>query len=162
MKKRILILGTQFLFIVLLLNPMVICYNVKILDKELNGDPTPPDQPTSGPGGSDYSHAGVKKSKYKSGAEQFWIFEPTDPTPATAPLIVFLHAWFEIFPFPHIVWIKHIVKHGNIVVYPIYQRNIFGDRQFTSNAITEVKHAIQELQQGNHVRPYQKDKRQWP
>jgi len=119
-----------------------------------NTEPTPPDQPTSGPGGSDYSHAGVKKSSYKFGAEQYWIFEPTNPTPATAPLIVFNHGWCAIFPFFYRAWIEHIVKHGNIVVYPRYQRGIyFGFRQFTSNAINAVKNAIQELQKGNHVRP---------
>ena len=53
--------------------------------------PMPPDQPTSGPGGSDYSHEGVQKSSYKWGAEQYWIFEPIGPKPESAPLIVFNH-----------------------------------------------------------------------
>jgi hypothetical protein len=139
-------------YLLLILVSIIILQNIGSAIKTT--EPAPPDQPISGPGGSDYSHAGVKKSSYKFGAEQYWIFEPTDPTPETAPLIVFNHGWSAMYPFFYRVWIEHIVKQGNIVVYPRYQRGLyFGFRQFSSNAITAVKNAIKELQQGNHVRP---------
>jgi len=144
MKTFMIVIFVACMFFIPLASPVFVALD----------EPTQPDQPTSGPGGSDYSHAGVKKSKYKSGAEQYWIFEPTDPTPSTAPLIVFNHGWCAIYPFFYRAWIEHIVKHGNIVVYPRYQRGFYiGFRQFSSNAITAVKNAIQELQQGNHVQP---------
>jgi len=38
-------------------------------------EPTQPDQPTSGPGGSDYPHLGVRKSRYGYGGNRYWIFE---------------------------------------------------------------------------------------
>ena len=117
-------------------------------------EPTQPEQPTSGPGGSDYSHLGVRKSRYGYGDNCYWIFEPCNPKPESAPLIVFIHGWYAIHPIIYIIWIEHIVKHGNIVVYPRYQEIFnFEFSQYSSNAITAVKNAIQELQQGNHVQP---------
>ena len=61
--------------------------------------PTAPTQPTEGPGGSNYSHLGVRESRYGWGSHQFWIFEPTDPTPTSAPLIVFNHGWGAFYPY---------------------------------------------------------------
>jgi dienelactone hydrolase len=116
--------------------------------------PTPPSQPTSGPGGSDYSHEGLQKSSYKWGAEQYWVFEPADPKPESAPLIVFNHGYFAIYPFFYQEWINHIVRKGNIVVYPRYQGVFFFDfRNFHSNAIDAVKDAIVTLNSGDHVIP---------
>lgn len=115
--------------------------------------PTPPDQPSSGPGGSDYQHNSVRETRYGWGAQQYWIFEPDDPMPESAPLIVFNHGWGAIHPIGYLVWIYHIVKKGNIVVYPRYEFLLRGSESFIKNAINAVKNAIQELQQGNHVQP---------
>ena len=116
--------------------------------------PTPPDQPTSGPGSSDCKHECVQKNSYKSGAEQYWIFEPISPKPESAPLIAFNHGYYAIFPFFYQDWINHIVRKGNIVVYPRYQGGFFfGFRNFHSNAINAVKDAIETLNSGDHVRP---------
>jgi hypothetical protein len=116
--------------------------------------PIPPQQPTTGPGGSNYSHADVIVHKYGGGALQYWLFEPTDPKPATAPLIVFNHGMWAAFPFWYQTWINHIVRRGNIVVYPKYQNTIVrGANHYYLNAITAVKNAITELEQGDHVKP---------
>jgi hypothetical protein len=144
MKKQILV----FFIICLLVIPLFDGISAKL------GDPNPPDQPTSGPGGSDYSHNKVIKTKYKWGAHQYWIFEPDDPKPETAPLIVFNHGWSAFFPIFYIKWINHIVKKGNIVVYPRYQLGLsIGYKEFPSNAIQAVKDALVELENGNHVTP---------
>ena len=117
-------------------------------------EPTPPSQPTSGPGGSDYIHGGVQKKSYKFGAQQYWIFEPSDPKPESAPVILFIHGYLVIYPFPYIDWINHIVRKGNIVIYPRYQQGfLFGYMNFYKNAINAVKNAIATLNSGNHVRP---------
>ena len=113
-----------------------------------------PDQPTSGPGGSDYSHKFVIKTRYNWGAQQYWIFEPFFPKPESAPLIVFNHGWLAMHPIIYREWINHIVKKGNIVVYPRYQAGLVrGFEEFTSNAINAVKEAINTLSSGWHVRP---------
>jgi len=144
MKKQILILFVTCLLLTLSAEAIV----SKV------GNPTPPDQPPSGPGGSDYAHNKVIKTRYKWGAHQYWIFEPDDPKPEYAPLIVFNHGWTAIFPIFYKEWIYHIVKKGNIVVYPRYQFGIYiGFRNFYSNAAQAVKDAIEELENGNHVSP---------
>jgi predicted esterase len=142
MKKQILVFFEVCLFLV----PFTVLAQAD--------EPTPPNQPSSGPGGSDYSHDGVKESRYKWGAHQYWIFEPDSPKPESAPLIVFNHGWSAFYPITYIEWINHIVKKGNIVVYPRYQLGLsLGYKRFTSNAIHAVKDAIRELEQGDHVRP---------
>jgi dienelactone hydrolase len=123
------------------------------LTDHLDG-PTPPSQPPDGPGGSNYSHHGYRQSRYGWGSYQFWIFEPADPTPASAPLIVFNHGWSAVFPYFYKAWVEHLVKRGNIVVYPRYQLGLMvGLRDATQHAIWSTKKAIAILQTGNHVHP---------
>lgn len=144
MKKQMSVFFIVGLFMIPLIGSVVTRAN----------EPTPPNQPPSGPGGSDYSYDDVKESKYKWGAHQYWIFEPDSPKPESVPLIVFNHGWSAFNPISYIQWIHHIVKRGNIVVYPRYQLGLsIGYKQFTSNAIQAVKDAIQELERGDHVRP---------
>ena len=116
--------------------------------------PPPPAQPSSGPGGNDYRHAKVVAASHGKGATAYWLYEPAEPAPAAAPLIVFNHGWLAYIPGAYRAWTDHLVKRGNIVVYPFYQDSLFTrGEQFTPNAIRAVKDAIQELQTGNHVRP---------
>jgi hypothetical protein len=120
----------------------------------LKEPPTPPQQPPTGPGGSNYSHDGVRQTHCGWGNHEFWIFEPTNPIPTSAPLIVFNHGWSAFFPSSYKAWIEHLVKRGNIVVYPRYQLGfIIGVRYATLNAIQAVKKAITILQNGDHVQP---------
>ncbi|VVB61098.1 Chlorophyllase enzyme [uncultured archaeon] len=120
----------------------------------LKEPPTPLQQPPTGPGGSNYSHEGVRQTHYGWGDHEFWIFEPTNPIPPSAPLIVFNHGWSAFFPNSYKAWIEHLAKRGNIVVYPRYQLSfIIGVRYATLNAIQAVKKAITILQNSDHVQP---------
>ncbi len=112
-------------------------------------------QPTEGPGGQDYRHAEITAHTYHKGtSEEYWIFEPASPIPRSAPLVVFNHGWSAMDPAVYGAWIKHLVRRGNIVVYPRYQENMRTSmRDFTPNAIAAVKAAIRELLSGSHVRP---------
>ena len=98
------------------------------------------DQPTTGPGSGDYAHASVTKAKFGRGAKAYYIFEPADPTPVSAPVVVFMHGLFGTSPSYYIGWINHITRRGNIVVFPVYQSMISGvsSRKFAVNSI----HAI--------------------
>jgi len=116
--------------------------------------PTPPQQPSDGPGGSNYSHDGVRQTRHGFGVREFWLFEPSNPTPSSAALIVFNHGWSAYFPIFYKEWVIHLVKRGNIVVYPRYQLTaIIGTRSATRNAIHAVQRAITILQNGDHVTP---------
>jgi len=152
-------IGITFFLVFILLATLVIDPSCRgILSNEqrytLQEPPTPPKQPPTGPGGSNYSHDGIRQTRYSWGGHEFWIFEPTNPTPTSAPLIVFNHGWSAFFPNTYQAWIEHLVKRGNIVVYPRYQLGfIIGVRYATSNTIQAVKKAITILQNGDHVQP---------
>lgn len=121
----------------------------------LNAAPAPPVQLASGPGGADYRHRDVVASSYGSGGTQFWLFEPAGPQPKAAPVVVFSHGWGGVSPDPYRAWIDHIVRRGNIVIYPRYQADArTSPRDFTANAITAVRAALEVLRtDANRVRP---------
>jgi len=117
--------------------------------------PSPPAQPAKGPGSSDYHHREVVAAAHGRGATQYWLFEPAAPAPKSAPVVVFLHGWGAISPEPYRAWIDHIVKRGNIVIYPGYQTD-FGTpvAEFTPNAMTAVINALEFLRSdAAHVAP---------
>ncbi len=120
----------------------------------LAAPPTPPAQPKTGPGSSDYSHAEMISHVYGEGDTQFWIFEPADPKPATAPVIIFCHGWSAMSPNTYGAWIEHLVRRGNIVIYPRYQATLLTSMQtFTPSAEAAVKEAFKELEGKVHVKP---------
>ncbi|HSE33173.1 MAG TPA: alpha/beta fold hydrolase, partial [Pyrinomonadaceae bacterium] len=116
---------------------------------------TPPPQPENGPGGRNGLHSAVIKNRYGKGGNEYWIYEPDKPKPTTAPVVVFLHGWGGTNPLYYGAWIDHIVKRGNIVVFPRYQSSILTRREdFIPNALYAVKDAVKRLQtEPGHVRP---------
>ena len=118
------------------------------------GQASPPAQPAKGPGGKEYSHTAVIKNRYEQGTKEYWIYEPDQPKPASAPVIVFLHGWGATNPATYGAWIDHLVKRGNIVIYPRYQSDLRTPaKDFTSNAIDAIRNALERLQtEPEHVR----------
>lgn len=115
---------------------------------------SPPAQQESGPGSNTYAHASVTKHKYGEGPMRCWIYEPADPVPQSAPLIIFNHGWGAINPKAYGAWIEHIVRRGNIVIYPVYQDDLHTPvADFLPNALGAVKNALRILQQDRHVHP---------
>ncbi len=118
-----------------------------------------PDQPLSGPGGSDYSHAEVVMLDFAQEADGYWLFEPAAPVPESAPVLVFCHGYGAYNPMIYGQWIKHLVRKGNIVVFPRYQENLFFPRPpaFATNVATAIRDAQKELEERNHIRAEWKD-----
>jgi len=116
---------------------------------------TPPTQPATGPGGKQYGHAKVTKNRYGTGNEEYWIFEPDTPKPVSAPLVVFIHGWGGMNPLYYGAWLDHLVKRGNIVVYPRYQATLLTPiRDFLPSTLGAIKDAINRLQtERGHVKP---------
>lgn len=116
---------------------------------------TPPAQPATGPGGKQYVHASVTKNRYSAGNQEYWLFEPDTPKPASAPLVVFLHGWGGMNPLYYGAWLDHLVKRGNIVVYPRYQATLLTPiEEFTPSVLGAIKDAITRLQtERGHVKP---------
>lgn len=86
---------------------------------------TQPAQPTSGPGGSDYSHDGVRVSSGGTGADAWYVFEPTKPRPERAPLAIMMHGYYEYSGYDQLYeLIHHTVRQGSIVIYPRWQTDV--------------------------------------
>ncbi|MGA1875989.1 MAG: alpha/beta hydrolase [bacterium] len=111
------------------------------------------DQPLKGPGGKDYLYEDVSTASYGLGDQRYFLFEPDDPKPETAPLIIFMHGHKAVNPRAYGAWIEHIVKKGNILVYPQYQSRTTPFHKYLPNAVQAVLEAIDELEGGDHVRP---------
>lgn len=103
--------------------------------------PAFPAQPEIGPGSAVYLHADVTQEKYGRGATAYHVFEPVDPKPISAPVIVFMHGLFGTSPSFYMGWINHIARKGNIVVFPVYQSMMSGvsSRRFAKNTIKAIK-----------------------
>jgi len=107
--------------------------------------PSAPPRPTTGPGSTQYAHAAVNKSCHGSGERGYFIFSPDEPRAANAPVIVFLHGFGEIEPGCYGAWIMHLVKRGNIVIFPRYQGFGTLPRAYLPNAVSAVKDALAHL-----------------
>jgi acetyl esterase/lipase len=114
-----------------------------------------PGQPLSGPGGADYLHHSVSYYDYGKTSEGFWLFEPADPKPDSAEVVIFMHGYGAYNPMAYGKWIKHLVAKGNIVIYPRYQRNLVYPPAdaFPEKAAVGIKKALEKLQKEGHVKP---------
>lgn len=123
--------------------------------------PTPPIQPTSGPGGSDYAYARVAQHSTGEGADDATLFWPEQPAPTgPLPLVVFTHGWGAIKPEHYEAWINHLVRRGAIVVYPRYQESLRTKSDtFTQHAMAGVRRAVDWLA-GQKGLP-QPDQKRW-
>ena len=68
-----------------------------------------PEQPTQGPGSSNYVHQQVRTSEFGSGTEAYFLYEPAEPTPeSAAPVVAFMHGFGGVNPAVYGPWIAHI------------------------------------------------------
>jgi len=111
-------------------------------------------QHTTGPGSNQYKHELVIKSSYGNGTKQYWIFEPAEPKPAEAPLIIFMHGWGQMNPVAYGGWVDHLVRRGNIVIYPRYQDSMLSSpAAFVPDSTLVIHDGIARLQEPGRVRP---------
>ena len=110
----------------------------------LGADPPPP-----------YPHKAVRRVELGEGPRSYWLFEPAEPTPETAPVVVFNHGWFAVNPGVYGAWIEHLVRKGRIVIAPRYQRDwSTPPANFLPNGLTAVRDALDVLSTSPaHVRP---------
>jgi acetyl esterase/lipase len=102
-----------------------------------------------------YPHKSVRKIELGAGPRSYWLFEPADPVPETAPVIVFNHGWFAVNPGVYGAWIEHLVRKGRIVIAPRYQRDwSTPPTNFLPNGLVAVRDALDVLSTSpTHVRP---------
>jgi acetyl esterase/lipase len=93
------------------------------------GAASPPPQPSSGPGGADVSYSGTSETDVTNSSDATRDFSVIVPTgwvgtgqaPTSVPVIFFIHGEGILKPSGYGDWITHLVRKGNIVVYPAYQ-----------------------------------------
>ena len=119
------------------------------------GPAEPPAQPKTGPGGSEYVCDSIWFQDFSKKQDGYWLFEPMGPKPDSANLIVFIHGYGGYNPMIYGQWIRHLVRKGNIVVYPRYQKNIFWPRpkKFSENVSQAIRDALAEMENDGHVKP---------
>lgn len=88
-------------------------------------DSRQPPQPTSGPGGSAYRHGDWRVSSGGEGVFGWYVFEPIDPEPASAPLAIITHGYGEYAGYDQMYeLIRHTVRSGHVVIYPRWQTGL--------------------------------------
>lgn len=102
-----------------------------------------------------YPHDKVKRYELGEGPRSYWLFEPDDPKPERAPVVVFLHGWFAVNPAFYGAWIDHLVRTGRSVIFPRYQNDVGTlPGEFLPNANAAIRDALGVLDSGpKHVRP---------
>ncbi|MEM1123248.1 MAG: alpha/beta hydrolase fold domain-containing protein [Bacteroidota bacterium] len=112
-------------------------------------------QPAIGPGSAIYQYDSVQFYNYADQQDGFWLFEPNSLTPQTTDLVVFLHGYGGYNPMIYGQWIKHLVRKGNTVIYPRYQKNVFSPNpdKFSPNVVTGIKTALQTIRESDRHIP---------
>ncbi len=117
---------------------------------------TQPAQPTTGPGSNNPLFSSVTLFDYgtNQNASGFWIYEPADPTPDSANVVVFIHGWGETNLKFYGALIDRIVRSGNIVICPRYEKTVdtaYGT--YTDSCARGIQRALDTLNLAGHVKP---------
>lgn len=140
-------------------SPTETTFGISILEGKAGG-PQQPSQPKSGPAGSNYPHKSYKRTDLDFGPKGdantiVEIREPAEPTPAKAPVIIYIHGWTT----PELIeegrfspFVEHATKHGYITLLVRY-----GTRAqlplHMKNQAQGVKEALEYLNTKGTVKP---------
>ena len=93
-----------------------------------------------------YPHKSLRKSSHGRGGQAYWLFEPTEPTPEKAPVVVFFHGWLATNPGVYGAWIDHLTRSGRIVIAPRYQKDwSTPPERFLPNSLAAIHDALDVL-----------------
>lgn len=119
---------------------------------------TQPEQPRSGPGGSAYRNGDWRVSSGGVGSDAWYVFEPVEPAPRSAPVAIVMHGYYELAGYDQMYeFIRHTVRTGTIVVYPRYQTDVtvpcpgpFDIEPCITSAVRGIRGALQFLRADPH------------
>ena len=105
---------------------------------------TQPAQPATGYGGIAHAYDSVIVFNCDDGVTGFMLYIPSAPHADSLPFLVFDHGFGEWNPLSYGSWLNHLIKRGNIVVFPRYQLNEYTTlpSSFTPNAVAGILRAI--------------------
>jgi acetyl esterase/lipase len=122
--------------------------------RECLAPPCAPPPPREGPGAPATKHRDVVVRDHdgQGAAKAFVTYEPASPRPASAPVVLFLHGFFDETPTKVDALLQQVARSGFIVVYPTYGVPwLPGD--WESNAAEAFAAALRELDGLGHVHP---------
>lgn len=115
----------------------------------------PPEPPREGPGSANSPHASVRRFILDEGNGDplhTVVYEPHAPTPKQAPVVLFLHGYFDAEPEPYELMLRHIASKGFIVIYPSYGHPL-RPQDWAQHATDALNRTLKVLDNGDHVRP---------
>jgi pimeloyl-ACP methyl ester carboxylesterase len=110
----------------------------------------PPAQPAGGPGGRQQRHGGVRRTDLGAASGAVAIFEPGEPAPARAPVVVFTQG---VGPDAYQGWVDHLVGRGSIVVFQERPFRGVSLQERRAGSVAGLRAALRELARPGHVRP---------
>jgi dienelactone hydrolase len=110
----------------------------------------PPAQPTKGPGGKQRWHVGVQTTEVGGSPGSVTIFEPQEPTPRSAPVVVFTQG---VGPEQYQGWIDHLVGRGSIVVFQNQPFQVADLAERRKGPLAGLRAVVRELKRPGHVTP---------
>lgn len=114
--------------------------------------PLPPEH---GPGSANSPHASVQRLVLGKDARDplhTVIYIPTEPQPARAPVVLFLHGYFDAQPEPYELMLQHLARKGFIVIYPSYGHPL-KPQDWAQHARDAMLKALLTLEQETTVTP---------
>ncbi len=111
--------------------------------------PTAPPQPATGPGGSDYPFGSYSRTTklldpLLGGSNGFYIYQPENPEPVTAPVALFIHGYDGNTTKPYEVWMEHVAQMGYLVIWVEYDTNT-PPSQFASTVLSAYQSALKHV-----------------
>lgn len=86
----------------------------------------------------------IQRVEVGSGPRGATIFRPQGRR-GPLPGVIFIHGWMAIDPANFAPWIRHLVRRGNVVIYPAYQTPVTGTRRFLANALAGIRAALRRV-----------------
>jgi hypothetical protein len=119
---------------------------------------TQPPRPTLGPGGSQTAFGGVRVTAGGSGNDAWYVSEPVDPAPLSAPLVIIEHGYYEFSGYASLsALMRHVALKGNVVIYPRWQTNIavpcpgpFNIKPCITSSVKGIRGALSYLRAHHH------------
>ncbi len=129
---------------------MLLCAALAI-GPALAESPSPPTQSETGPGGKDYPYSRTLATGYGEGDKRYWIIEPDQAGEQPLPVVLFAHGMGLTNHGAYRSWINHLVRRGNIVIYPAYHTGGLVDpTTFTGNTAQAVREALERCDGRQH------------
>lgn len=113
----------------------------------------PPTRAMIGPSSRAYVSQDIRITAYGEGAEGYWIIEPSTASDRPCPVVLFVHGLNLTHYSAYQSWITHLVRRGNVVIYPRYHRGgVVDPATFTASAAAAARRAMERCDGRQHPR----------